>query len=677
MRVLLFLFILVRRCWLCKLNYLFVQQYWEAAESVCPNPSRTGYIVLGNIFLRLIYLYFIFLLGCESQASVSIYRDDSHVQTLSIGQLTDEQFYVGSVWGNPDCTSTDGSAYELALFGDQHEGVILHSLQCEIDSYSTVVTFNVDSVSPDSEQCLGTDAQRYIKCATGYSGISSYDPSNKITCSSSNAWSGFTGCTINDCGIPSRTGYVVGSGGTTYQSIRSVTCATGYSGTAASITCQADSTWTDFSGCTINSCSLPFEETIPMGYELLSFDSNRAHTYGSTWPLQCIVGWTGTEGSLSQALSDIVCQADYTWSPYQGCTINDCGTPPSISGYVYERDITTYAVVLATYCAPGYGGTATDLTCQADATWTTPRGCQVNDCGVPGQTSYTFSSGSTSFGSTRSAACASGWVGEATSISCQSDLTWSQSTGCLFVGSFCGSPSQPGYDFGSGIPDSNNQLNPACDDGYTGTATSVSCQSNGAWSISTGCSPVSCGSPSARTGYVYASGDSTYRSIRPVTCAVGYVGSPSSIRCEYTGFWTSTSGCTIVDCNTPSFPGYTVSTGTTTYQSSRSMACASGWTGTPSSTIVCQSEGSWTFPIGCSFSAGGCSAPVQTGYNFGDGSPNMNSEVSATCAIGYSGTASAITCSNGIWSLSSGCSGIFPCSSYSFLICLLIISNSL
>ena len=61
-------------------------------------------------------------------------------------------------------------------------------------------------------------------------------------------------CLTLDCGTPTVTGYAfTGTTATSYQDTSSVTCATGYSGTAspATITCEDSGSWTSVSGCTI------------------------------------------------------------------------------------------------------------------------------------------------------------------------------------------------------------------------------------------------------------------------------------------------------------------------------------------------------------------------------------------------------------------------------------------
>jgi hypothetical protein len=54
---------------------------------------------------------------------------------------------------------------------------------------------------------------------------------------------------ICDCGTPSNVGYVWAAGANTVNTVRSGTCASGYSGTASGTTCSTTLTWTTPSGC--------------------------------------------------------------------------------------------------------------------------------------------------------------------------------------------------------------------------------------------------------------------------------------------------------------------------------------------------------------------------------------------------------------------------------------------
>ena len=96
--------------------------------------------------------------------------------------------------------------------------------------------------------------------------------------------------------------------------------------------------------------------------------------------------------------------------------------------------------------------------------------------------------------------------------------------------------------------------------------------------------------------------------------------------------------------------------------STRTVSCASGFTGTPGP-ITCQSDGLWMFDTstsGCSpTSSGSCpTSPVQDGYVIASGSSSAGSTRTVSCAAGFTGAATSITCqSNFQWTLSSGCSG--------------------
>ena len=58
---------------------------------------------------------------------------------------------------------------------------------------------------------------------------------------------------FSDCGTPTAsTGYTVGTFTTTdFESTSTMSCDTGYTGTAQDITCQAGRSWSTPTGCTI------------------------------------------------------------------------------------------------------------------------------------------------------------------------------------------------------------------------------------------------------------------------------------------------------------------------------------------------------------------------------------------------------------------------------------------
>jgi hypothetical protein len=116
-----------------------------------------------------------------------------------------------------------------------------------------------------------------------------------------------TNCVI-DCRMPvAGTGYVVGTDSlTTDGSTYSMTCATGYSGTAISITCTADGTWSSSSGCAIVDCRTPVAST---GYTI----GSGATTYGASRTMSCASGYAGSPPSIT-------CQSSGSWSTQSGCS---------------------------------------------------------------------------------------------------------------------------------------------------------------------------------------------------------------------------------------------------------------------------------------------------------------------------------------------------------------------
>jgi len=94
-------------------------------------------------------------------------------------------------------------------------------------------------------------------------------------------------------------------------------------------------------------------------------------------------------------------------------------------------------------CADGYYGyyASGDLgsvaVCQADEVFSVPeclKSCPVVPVRHPG---YVIRSGATNIGSTRSSDCATGFTGNATSITCLEDSTWSSPSGCVPIISDC------------------------------------------------------------------------------------------------------------------------------------------------------------------------------------------------------------------------------------------------
>jgi hypothetical protein len=209
---------------------------------------------------------------------------------------------------------------------------------------------------------------------------------SSTTCQSSLLWTACSGCSIVNCNSPiASTGYVLGSGSTTYGSTYSMTCAAGYTGNAASLTCQSSGSWSSQSGCTIVNCNSPVAST---GYSLGSGET----TYGSAYTMMCATGFTGTAASLT-------CQASGSWTTQSGCSIVNCRIPGSTTGYILGSGSTTYGSTYSLVCDTGYSGSPAAISCQASGSWSSPSGCTIVSCpATPTQTNYVIGSGGSTYG---------------------------------------------------------------------------------------------------------------------------------------------------------------------------------------------------------------------------------------------------------------------------------------
>jgi hypothetical protein len=132
-----------------------------------------------------------------------------------------------------------------------------------------------------------------LTCATYYIG----NPA-PITCQANGSWTAQSGCSLVN---PIQANYVIAAGSSTYQATRIVTCGTGYSGSASSVSCSSTGIWTSSSSCvlTSNFCSIPVAGT---GYAL----GTGSLTYGSVYTMNCATGYSGTAASLT-------CLSSGTW----------------------------------------------------------------------------------------------------------------------------------------------------------------------------------------------------------------------------------------------------------------------------------------------------------------------------------------------------------------------------
>jgi len=218
---------------------------------------------------------------------------------------------------------------------------------------------------------------------------------------------------------------------------------------------------------------------------------------------------------------------------------------------------------------------------------------------------------------------------------------------CTYID--CGSPSaQTGYTVLSGTTYYGSTRSSNCASGYSGTPTTRTCRSDGTWTSSTGCS-LNCSTSPTQTGYTISAGSSNQGATRTVTCASGYSGTASAVTCGTNSAWSTSSGCTLNCSTSPTFTGYTVASGASNQGATRTTSCASGYTGSGSQ-ITCGTNAAWSSPTGCTYSTQSWSYP-----NFSGWSDRRTTCCSNYCMMGGYNTFGAGACTSvSLGSLSAG-----------------------
>jgi hypothetical protein len=178
-------------------------------------------------------------------------------------------------------------------------------------------------------------------CAEGYEGA------GEITCNDDSSWSA-SGCDPVDCGQPEQSeNYVIGTATNHFfEDEFEIDCAEGYTGSPV-ITCQADGSWTDPSGCEVTTCP---------EYELEGFLVEAGENFYLSERVVICIG-EGLEGSFI-----VVCGADGTWTGLDGETTTE-GVCQLTSVDVTAPDITSAESVVGEDFFESIGAIATFSYC--------------------------------------------------------------------------------------------------------------------------------------------------------------------------------------------------------------------------------------------------------------------------------------------------------------------------
>ena len=196
-----------------------------------------------------------------------------------------------------------------------------------------------------------------------------------------------------------------------------------------------------------------------------------------------------------------------------------------------------------------------------------------------------------------------------------------------------------------------------CGTGYGPSGSSTrKCQPDGTWSGTDPiCVPASCPALSEPPGGTVSAPALTYGSIASYACSTGYdLTGVASRKCQSDGTWSDAAPtCVPVDCGPPGSPANgSVEMTTTTFLSTATFTCFSGFVRSGASTVICQSDGRWSdSPPTCTIIDCGPPPDILNG-NVTAPSTILGSVASYACMAGYALNGyPSLTCeASGAWS---------------------------
>ncbi|XP_074650374.1 sushi, von Willebrand factor type A, EGF and pentraxin domain-containing protein 1-like [Tubulanus polymorphus] len=470
-----------------------------------------------------------------------------------------------------------------------------------------------------------------------------------IECQSDGTWGIPPTCRAKQCGVPIAVQHATVV--YTRQDVGATatySCSTGYriSG-AATVNCVTGPpvAWSTAPTCTIVDCGKP---SAPAQGSVVA----QVTTYGNRATFSC------NNNYKLVGQSSALCLSDGTWSSQiPKCEVIGCGKPPGIAhGKLSSYTGQTVGSTAQYVCDTGYKFTSTNIApCVGVNNWQLPT-CNPVDCGTPtitdGKAVYT----ATTFGSTATFSCNSGFTMIGISpVTCLSDATWSSKPTCQSNG--CRTP--PVVQKASCHYTSQQTGATAtykCEVGYKIVGSpQVQCQANSQWTAAPTCNMVDCGAPADIGGQQNKAVTSTlYNGKTTYTCDSTHVLIGNSvITCQADGQWTSIPRCEKRFCGVPP----DVANGVVKYSGQMAsdtavFTCATGYTLKGSNTITCQTDRNWTAEPTCL--GAGCGPPpaVDSADTPRYTTTTVGSQASYTCKTSFTMVGSKdVTCqADGSWS---------------------------
>ncbi|XP_052807926.1 receptor-type tyrosine-protein phosphatase eta-like [Mya arenaria] len=445
-----------------------------------------------------------------------------------------------------------------------------------------------------------------VSCNTGYD----LSGDGTITCQANKTWTTPPTCVIKVCSKPTILhGFVSDNANTEFNSIKKVSCHTGYDLSGdGTITCQANTTWTTLPTCVIKDCNSP--PTFEHGTFKLDILNNTK--FGATAKTTCDLGYDAANGTIyclekGQWTNDSCVIKDEILLEYRAKRAQNSTTEPAIvcskpeisHGSVTGNATTEFNLTEAVSCNTGYNlsGDGT-IICQANKNWTTIPTCMIKVCNKP-----TISHGSvsgnatTEFNLTETVSCNTGYnLSGNRTIICQANKTWTSVPTCVIK--VCNKPTiSHGSVSGNATTEFNLTETVSCNTGYnlSGDGT-ITCQANKTWTSVPTCVIKVCNKPTISHGSVSGNATTEFNSTETVSCNTGYnLSGDGTITCQANKTWTSVPTCVIKVCNKPTISHGSVSgNATTEFNSTETVSCNTGYNLSGNGTITCQANKTWT-----------------------------------------------------------------------------------
>ncbi|EMP30778.1 Sushi, von Willebrand factor type A, EGF and pentraxin domain-containing protein 1 [Chelonia mydas] len=385
-------------------------------------------------------------------------------------------------------------------------------------------------------------------------------------------------------------------------------CSDGYSlEDNSKLFCNAQGKWVPPAGMKMPHCVADFCERPPtVSYTILESVNKVKFPAGSAVSFKCM------EGFVLNTSAKIECNRGGQWTPSPltiQCIPVRCGEPPSIrNGYKSGANY-RFGAVVAYSCNKGfYIKGEKKRTCEATGDWSgTLPTCHPVSCGEPPKLENGVIESTTGrfFENEVYYQCNAGYklVGSSVAV-CQANRQWHSESPPSCVPLSCGKPPpiQHGYAKGESF-DVGSKVEFFCNEGYElmGDA-SWTCQKSGKWNKkqSQKCVPTKCPEPPLIENHLVLKEMVHQVGVVQFSCKEGYVlhGS-SALKCLPSQQWNdSFPVCKVVLCHGPPYIPFGEPVASSLhFGSTVTYTCMDGFLLKGESTIGCQADGSWSFPL--------------------------------------------------------------------------------